>query len=158
MQPKTELWIKLTIHCKNTFDINRFICLYKEVTIPFGIHIGDLDSFIKTKTSILALYSYLNHIYSGRYNDFFKGTDNSNLYQSCFYSVEGIYTVWHVCILYIIYHKYIENFIKKVFFVSYQNLPIYNGLNIENFSWPSIHKGSFYLVPCTMVLHIKVEK
>ena len=42
-----------------------------------------------TITSILALESYLNHFYSGRYNDFFIKKDNLNLYQSCFYSVRG---------------------------------------------------------------------
>ena len=39
----------------------------------------DLDSFIKTNTYILALNSYLNNLYSVRYNDFFIQTDNSNL-------------------------------------------------------------------------------
>ena len=45
-------------HCKS-FDINSNNLFYKE-----GLHtvrnIGDLDSVIKTKTSILALRSYLN--------------------------------------------------------------------------------------------------
>ena len=55
----------LRLHCKNSFSTNSN---YKESQDTVW-NKDDLDSVIKTKTSILALKSYLNILYSGRYGN-----------------------------------------------------------------------------------------
>ena len=47
-------FILYKILCKNSFGINSITCLYKKVHYTVRNR-GDLDSFIKTKTSILAI-------------------------------------------------------------------------------------------------------